>query len=718
MAATLLGTLSNAWSGTGPVPSTGLTVDTTDRNAVLAFWNSFYGASQNSASVMAWSGSYGSTCDPGTNSLAYTEAIERRVNFYRALAGIHGNVVVNSGAPVVIFGTDAHQPPATTTKTEAAQWAALMFSYAGQINHNPPPAQPYSCWSSRSWNGASKSNLAIGFHGPDAIDAYLRENDPNTLSIWSTTVGHRRWILMQSATDFASGDVPGNGGSRQPTNVLYVVPSFEELIAVTPKFVSWPSAGYFPDQLMAKQWSVSYPGADFSNATVSMTDENGSTVSTSIVDRTTLGFGEPTIIWSVPDSVAAPSVSADTSYHVTVSGIVVAGQTVAHSYSTTVFDPDVLDVPLELVGTATPPVDGANYFFEPVPAAEQHSVIASVSETASWTEGAEDGESDHIVDGTDPVYELRSSSGLKRSGAKAFRLGFPAAGAPPQWFEIDREVVPLPGCELRYYVRRGFMQAATKLEVQFSTDGNLWATVDTLNGKSTNSLDDSSFNLRTVPMSSASPVRVRFVMSHGGGAVNVVGQHNSVGVFIDDITVSNAEWVSTQVEIPAATAAGMVRLDPGSIGSLASEGQQLKLRLSASLGGRPYLSSEQLAVTFTGGIGGFSDWIAAEYPQVSGGFGDDHDGDGLENGVEYAFGLSPIAGSQLSRSLILSGGQLQLRTPLSLQRPGVSYEMETSPDLSIWSTSGSTVIWNDGELVGSSALPAGKGFARWKITEN
>lgn len=712
---------SLAHSTSGPIASTGLTVDATQRASVVAFWNRYFGASEGALEIMDWDGAYGS-CNAGTNSLEFIEAVERRVNFYRALAGISGDMVMNSGAPVVILPSDPanRRPSPATTKAAAAQAAAMMFSWAdvyssSPLSHDPPDSQPpYYCWSTAAWNAAKYGNLAVGLCGPEAIDAYMRENDPTTLSIWSSGVGHRRWILKQGVSDFATGDVPGNGTNR-PSNVLYVFPASSEMVAVTPKFVGWPSAGFFPDALMAKQWSLSHPDADFSSATVSMTDAGGAPVVTTLVDRTTLGLGDPAIVWSVPDLVAQTSVGADTTYQVTVSGIELDGQTVSHSYSVTVIDPDVIPDGLDLTGTPTPPLSGANYLFEAVEGAESHSILASVSEVVDWTPGAEDGDGVEYTDGTSTAYELRSANGHIRTGSKAFRLVFPSASEyGEQSFTIDREVTAGPGGELRYYRRRGYVTSSMVTEVLISSDGQSWTVVDTVPGTSS----DGSFGLRTVSLPEGVPLKVRFRMRYTPGAnIYTASQSSLTGAFIDDVSFSNCEWTIAQTEVVGSGSEEFIRVDAAGLDPSPGAGDSVSLRLQATIGGRGYTTPTPLAVTFVVGTGDFGEWVSAEFPQVTGGFEDDHDGDGLSNGLEYAFGLSPVGRSQLPQTFSLNGPNLQLSTPLQQVRGDVLYEMQVSDDLSGWSAAGVSVQHSGGQLIGTAAAPSGKGFARWRVTQ-
>lgn len=683
---------------------------------MVAFWNRYYESSSDADEVMDWTGDY-SSCNPGSVSLEYIEKFERRINFYRAMAGVNADTLTNTGSKVVIRTSDTYKPPASTTKQAAAETAAVMFSWAKILTHNPPNIQPpYHCWSPAAWNAANYGNLAIGFHGPDAVDAYMRENDPTTLSVWNGNVGHRRWLLRQGSTDFATGNTPGNGtATLRPTNVLYVFPAAEHETPITPRFVPWPSAGYFPAELMTSLWSLSHPNADFSSATVTMSGPAGA-VPVTVVARAPGDQGEPTIVWEVPSGVAATSVSSDQTYSVTVQGVLIDGQSQNHSYQVTVMDPDDLQEPLTLTGTSSPPVSGAKYYFEPVNAAESHDVTVAEVEPTAWTEGAETGTTGYIVDGTDGTYALASTQ-YRRTGTKSFRLRLrlPALGFPPsQSFTLNRKIVANTGGQFRYYLKRGFMTIGETIDVEFSHDGTNWEVVDSVTGKST---EDLSFSLRTVDLEPGLPTLVRFVQKYVSGDV-FNGNDPRIGSFIDDISVVNSNWVVHEDTVPAAAGENFVRLDSTTLSESPLPGESRVISLGAHLGGRRYSSPNPREVTFQSPLGNFIEWVQAEFPIVPGDFEADSDGDGLSDGLEYALGLDPETKSILPSTLAATASTLRMELALPDMKSDVSYEMEVSSNMTDWTTTGVSVSWQDGTLIGEVPLGPDARFARWKIEQN
>ena len=113
------------------------------------------------------------------------------------------------------------------------------------------------------------------------------------------SVGHRFWLLCPYTRKMGLGDTSylfdpwqTDGCCKQPANVctstipcskdstwfggnaLWVFPAPSEYFtrpATREPYVAWPPPGYVPWQFIYNQWTITYPFADFSTATVSMT---------------------------------------------------------------------------------------------------------------------------------------------------------------------------------------------------------------------------------------------------------------------------------------------------------------------------------------------------------------------------------------------------------------------------------------------------------------
>lgn len=289
-------------------------VDTSNRAAVVSFFNSNYLNAPKPDPE--WAGDV-VNCVGGTTSTAYKAAILQRINVFRSLAGLPNATAMSS------------------TFSAKAQKHAVMTSKASALSHNPGPSWP--CYTADGAEAASKSNIFTGVYGWEAIDGYIWD-----WGTFNTAVGHRRWILYPQTTTFGTGDIP-RSWQVYPygANTLWV---FDGNFSaprpqVRDEFVAWPPKGFVPYQIVYPRWSLSYPNADFSGATVSMTS-GGKTVPVTVESKDDIGYGENTIVW-VPSGLNFPSTkpSKDTTYSVTVSNVRIGGSPRNFTYKVTVIDP-------------------------------------------------------------------------------------------------------------------------------------------------------------------------------------------------------------------------------------------------------------------------------------------------------------------------------------------------------------------------------------------
>jgi uncharacterized protein YkwD len=302
------------WGGPLPrspepaVPVTGLQVNTQDRSAVIAFYQRFYMASE--GVKPHWTGDVAS-CDPGTVSAEFNEALLRRINYFRAMAAVPADVV---------FSDELNGK---------CQQAALMILANQQLSHSPPPT--WICYRAGGAEAVGKSNLYFSNGNSPSpafiVDGYIE--DPGTDN---SSVGHRRWLLFPRQRSMGSGTAE-NGDSA---NAIWVVGDFTP----GPKVRSaWPPAGYVPRRLIFERWSFSYPRADFSKATVEMM-ETGRPVTLRIIHasgRPTRRIdGDNTIVW-VPN-VPSKGTDGDVTFRVAVRDVLVDGKPKHFVYEVTAID--------------------------------------------------------------------------------------------------------------------------------------------------------------------------------------------------------------------------------------------------------------------------------------------------------------------------------------------------------------------------------------------
>ena len=210
-------------------------------------------------------------CDAGSTSQDYRDSVIQRVNWYRRMGGLEA----------------VSEEPSYSA---AAQAAALMMAAERKLSHYP--ASDWACHSSTGALGARSSNLGLGASGAYGIDRYIRDEGENNRS-----VGHRRWILRPSLSAVGTGNIPYQPDSRRSvTNALYVVGGHAGArrdVREARGFVAWPPAGYVPAETVWGRWSFQMPGADFGEATVTVTDSYGA------VPAVVIGRQGSAIVWSV-----------------------------------------------------------------------------------------------------------------------------------------------------------------------------------------------------------------------------------------------------------------------------------------------------------------------------------------------------------------------------------------------------------------------------------
>jgi hypothetical protein len=265
------------------------------------------------AVALTWTGSVPG-CAAGTTNAAHQQAVIDRVSYFRELAGLP-TVALGGGPPVAQM-----------------QAAALMMSANNALSHAPPSS--WTCFSSEGAAGAASANIFLGRNGVLAVDGYVDD-----FGTTNAAAGHRRWILFPPRTTMATGDIAGGNTPPRPTNALHVFGA-SGTRPVTSNGVAWPPEGHVPYQNLpatSKRWSFSFPGADFSNATVAVQGPQGPLAAS--LEPLANGFGDNTIVFVVNDaSYVRPA--ADASYRVTVSNVAGNGVPSSFSYTVTVIDPD------------------------------------------------------------------------------------------------------------------------------------------------------------------------------------------------------------------------------------------------------------------------------------------------------------------------------------------------------------------------------------------
>lgn len=282
LAAMMAGTVA-AGSDDGPAaPSITPWLDTSDRATVVAAYDAEFSGPP---PVLAWVGD-SQACEAGSSSAAHREATVRRVNFYRAMAGVQADVV---------------EEPSFSDK---AQRAAMMMSAEGELTHTPDDS--FACFSAVGQEAAANSNLYLGRNGPRAVDGYIE--DPGE---GNNDVGHRTTILHPPTRLIGVGDVDATERGSA-ANALWVFddrvfdeesPTLQPPMREPDRFAAWPPRGYVPAELVHPRWSFTASGIDVSEAEVTLhrpaAPEGDRTIPLQVVNRSGAPghVPLPTIVW-------------------------------------------------------------------------------------------------------------------------------------------------------------------------------------------------------------------------------------------------------------------------------------------------------------------------------------------------------------------------------------------------------------------------------------
>lgn len=503
-----------------------LAVDTANREEVRLFFQAIHSASE--GAPMGWTGNYTSS-DPvaaaGTTSAAFKEAVNLRVNFYRALAGVPGTVTFDA------------------TFSARAQQAALMMSANNTLQHTGIPTS-WQYYTTSGAEAAANSNLALGMSGPAAIDGYIA--DPGTDNF---PVGHRRWVLYPQTRQMGTGDVAGNG-AFSPANALWVFDSNLQgpRPFVRESFVAWPAPGYAPYQVVWPRWSISYPNASFSAATVTMT-RGGTPVPVQLAPIAN-GYGENTLVW-VYDNRDANSMApharpgGDVTYHVTVANVMVGGSPQTFSYDVIVFDPATAGPDTEAVAITGPASAGvglpSSYTVGGLHYASGFQWRELTSSAYASVVGAE-ADGDGYTAGTTGSYGVRTSA-RRASGTWSFHLTHPN---PPvtQWLQLAPVFLGGASPQLTFKSLLGLATASQVARVQVSLDeGASWSDVYTQAGSGGGG--EADFVARTVALAEMAgrTFHLRFAYTFSDSSY-YPGDGTNVGWYFDDIALTGVSAVT------------------------------------------------------------------------------------------------------------------------------------------------------------------------------
>ncbi|MDK2126196.1 CAP domain-containing protein [Parachitinimonas caeni] len=497
----------------------GYSLDTTSRESVRMFYRTIYTSSDGVAS--GWNGNLGS-CAAGDTSAEFKAAILRRINWFRAMAGVPASVAFDA------------------TFNQKAQQSAMLMAANKSLSHNPPTS--WTCYNATGAEAAGKSNIALGNFGPNAISSgYMRDGGGG-----NSAVGHRRWILYPQTRFMGTGDVDGSIAGTS-SNSLWVFDgnSGSARPTVRDEFVAWPPKGYVPYRTVYPRWSFSYPGADFSAAQISMT-ENGAPLATK-AEAVQNGYGENTLVWypgSYTDGSTWPKPQADTAYTVTIQNVKIGGAAKSFSYTVTVFDPDTTGpdtVAQTISGSSSAKLnETSRYEFTPMPGATAYQWRQLQVSPYQLDDGAEAGTSNFsvVTTGGYPI----TVNNVVASGSAAFHLAH--VQPTDQTLTLNQALLAGGNTALSFSSRLGYAGTGQLALLEISQDdGASWFPAYQQAG--TGSAGESAFKTQTVSLAgyAGRTLRARFRFTYTGGTYYPQSS-TGVGWYIDNIRITGANAIS------------------------------------------------------------------------------------------------------------------------------------------------------------------------------
>ena len=670
-----------------------------------------YVPSEGYAATMAFTGSV-SACNPGTVSATFLNDCQRRINYYRTQTGLPSDIVFNA------------------TKNTKAQWAALIMARESNLSHQPAIDFPGNACvvadkSAHGGNGwgheaAGSGNLSLGTYGPGAIDDYMIDSGAG-----NEATGHRRWLLNPSAQEMGMGSIPAQA-SYYESSCIWVIGNFKAASPATTKIVSWPNAGYVPYSIIPNptnaassggqlRWSCSYTKGNFAAATVSVlrTSGAGSPVNVPVTkEAIETGYGDNTLVWKINSaaSIVIPTPAEDIAYSVVISNITLTSGSpppefvstgsgsYRYSYSVTTFDKNYLPTAMTVTGPTSAAVGLNNpYAVNQLPESSGLRVRAGSLAASAWTEGAED-PSAAIIDGTSTStpYTLRLAAGgtLVAAGTKAFHLAFPTLNDALQSFTISRDFVPSATSHLQFKNRFRFVTLASYLNAEVSIDGGgtwkeIWRRTGDANSNSGNSANLESAYQTVDSATALTPfvgkvVRLRFTYNYPASSSIFTGTTSFFGAFVDAITVTNAQDLTTVSTTDLPNGTTTYNFTPPSAGTYALQSQM-------AMGGNHLFDYGPFTTVTAATATAQQTWRNTQFGAAtnSGNAADTADGDrdGLANVIEYAFGLNPTSPQPTSADLpkaTRSGNNLLFTFKPNPAATGLTYIVQKSTTLGAW----------------------------------
>ncbi len=494
------------------IPSSNFQVDITSRENVRNFYNAVYNASNDISAD--WMGDI-SNCNSGQSSQQHKEATLRRINFFRAMAGVPAWITFTGSA------------------NAKARSAALLASANNALSHYPPSS--WDCYSPIASQASASSNIALGETGPNAITAYIEDAGSHNLS-----VGHRRWLFYPQTKIMGTGDISPASGTGQKASAINVFD--DQYGQIRPEtrneYVSWPPAGFVPYQMVFPRWSFSIPHADFSQAQVTVT-LNNQAIGVNVYPAEN-GYGENTLVWEIK-STDLVKPNTDLVYQVSVNNVLINRRFVKnYTYQVKAFDPAIQghdSIVSNITGSSEITSGQTNqYVLSTIPSVDRYEVLRAQRMPYQRIANAEIG-LEQLQTNTSGASHIISNF-TASSGQKAYYLSH--LSGVDQHLSFDKQFLVHSDSSLNFDSRINCAMPDESARVQVSIDdGASW--IDIYNQAGVRfGLRESDFTTQSINLSAfaGNIIRVRFNFTFKSGWRCITA--NS-GWYLDDIVFNHVD---------------------------------------------------------------------------------------------------------------------------------------------------------------------------------
>jgi hypothetical protein len=201
-------------------------------------------------------------------------------------------------------------------------------------------------------------------------------------------------------------------------------------------------------------------------------------------------------------------------------------------------------------------------------------------------------------------YNVRSTT-YRRTGQRSINLAFTQNNESAQWVELDRVLIPKAGAMISYHRRMSFVTDSTFFAVQYciNNDG-LWKDIPGTTAQGTSALaqsaagqfftttatreTESSFsphlNIALPEETIETPTRIRLVLRKTTSSIFITAANTRSGVFVDDISFNEVDWISDSKYRAYPKTASEVTLDATTAGELLAAGTRYTIRLQPRVG--------------------------------------------------------------------------------------------------------------------------------------